>query len=95
MNKIFLKNIMLVLAFLIAIILISSSSVSTSIGNISKLKKIYFIETDEEILNGLAPRNGDYIPQVSVKNNNKQSLSIGPITDEMYGYIANGGQEGP
>ena len=55
MIKKYVNNKMVIIAFLAVMLLISSSSMSKTLTNISKPEKMYFTEAEEEISNGLAP----------------------------------------
>jgi len=68
--------------------LISSSSISMNLNNISKTKNYNFEETNEKISNGLAPRNKNRDCIENVKINNIQSLEFESFSEVMYGYKA-------
>ena len=89
MIKKFVKNTMLVIAFLVAVSLISSSSLSITIRNISKPKKLYFTEVEEEISNGLAPLRKQIPIPSEMKSISTKQAPIGRDCYTMYGYKAN------
>jgi hypothetical protein len=95
MKKIIFKNIMIIVAFLVAIILISSSSMSLTINNISKPYKLDFIESEEKISNGLDTK----IKDSTLRTNNLQMNVNQPcesLSEDgyMYGYVAYAGSSG-
>ena len=88
MIKKFVKNTMIITAFLVAVILISSSSMSITIRNISKPNKLYFTEVEEEISNGLAPPRKKIPVPSEMKSISTEQVPIGQDCYIMYGYKA-------
>ena len=74
---------MIIVTLLVAIVLISSSSMSITIGSIPKPKKLYFQDLEEEISNGLAPK----IKDSTLRANNLQMNAYQPFAHSTYGII--------
>jgi len=80
---------------LVAIVLISSSSMSITIGSISKPKKLYNTDIEKEISNGLAPKIKDSTLRVnSFQMNFNQPFASLSDDGYMYGYVAYAGSSG-
>jgi hypothetical protein len=92
LNK-FAKNIIVIIAFLITIILISSSSLSANLNNISVTKNSLLEITEEDIpivvetSTGLAPISVSNNKE-SINNDNLPVISLAK-SERMWGYIAN------
>jgi len=93
-NKL-LKNTTFLTVLFVSIALISSSSLSANLSNISETKDSQLRITEREIPNEVKQSAG-LAPNVGNKNCNKITKSV-PSNDIMYGYIANSStyDEGP
>jgi len=87
-RKNFMKINTIVIVLLFTFILVSGSSISLTLKNISTSNNYNFKEIGEKISNGLASRNRKLISQTYIKINDKQSFLIEPLDDRMYGYNA-------
>ena len=95
MKKIIFKNIMMIVAFLVAIVLISSSSMSITINDIYKPNKLDFKGSEGKISNGLDPKNQDSTLTVNnLQMNANQPCASLSEDGYMYGYVANAGNSG-
>jgi hypothetical protein len=81
------KNIMMLSAFLIAVILISSSSMSITLSNSLDAKNSY-LEITENETPIVVETSAGLAPIIANKNCNLQTNSA-PLEDRMWGYIAN------
>ncbi len=80
----------IVIALLIVVTLISSSTVSleTTLKNISKIRKNIYEKITEEISNGLAPIKKEIKGSSNIKSINIEQSMIEPLDEFMYGYRA-------
>jgi hypothetical protein len=87
MIKNFLNNIMIITAFLVAVILISSSSISMTLKKTPEIEKIDLFEV-EEISIGLAPQSGEIQIASNTKCPGLEKKSISEDCPLMYGFCA-------